>query len=391
MGKTTPDSPDRRRARRPELPGFASERIDRIRRAGGVWALPGGEIRLPEVFGFCRGVERALTMLAEAVAAHHRHTGRMRLFGQIIHNPWVNAYFEARGVQVLTAEQIREPERHIQRADCAVIPAFGVPLPIERRLDAIGCRIVDTSCGDVRRLWAWAQREADSGYGVLIFGRAGHDETVVTKSRLADRGGRYLVVGNMGQARRFCDLITGRADPARFREHFGDDATNATDLSPFHRLAHVSQTTMLYDETLAVRQLLGEAYEERFGRDRLDERLVFQPTVCRATQARQTAAVALCRKGCDLVVVVGGFGSSNTRHLYELARSYAPAWFIEDDEAIRSDREIATFDPAEDRHYAASGWLPEARPLRIGVLAGASSPEIVIGQVVEKLARFLQA
>jgi 4-hydroxy-3-methylbut-2-enyl diphosphate reductase len=368
---------------------FASELIDRIRSAGNVWALPGGEIRLPEVFGFCRGVKQALAMLRKAVATHADHGGRLFLLGQIIHNPWVNSYFQARGVRILSKGQIRRCERHIAPEDCAVVPAFGVELPVEERLRAIGCRIVDTSCGDVRRLWRWAGRAAEDGYGVLIFGRANHDETVVTKSRLAAVGGRYLVVGDMEQTRRFCDLVTGRRPAGTFREHFDDAATNAESLRPFQRLAQVSQTTMLYEETLSVRELIRRAYGERFGEAGLDERVVSQPTVCRATQARQAAAVALCRSGCDLAVVVGGFGSSNTRHLYELASGFAPAWFIEDARAIRSARELETIDIADDRGFVAADWLPQRRPLRIAVLAGASSPEIVVGEVVERLGEFL--
>lgn len=373
-----------------DLPGFPSEVIDRIRAAGNVWLLPAGQIRLPEVFGFCRGVKRALAMLQEAVAGHAQHGGRLFLLGQIIHNPWVNAYFEARGVRLLTAGQVRHIDRHIGPDECAVIPAFGVPLPVEQRLRAIGCHIVDTSCGDVRRLWTWAGQAAAAGCGVLIFGRARHDETVVTKSRLAAAGGRYLVVGSLDEARLFCELITGRRDAATFRQHFGDEATNAETLDPFHRLAQVSQTTMLYDETVALREQLREAYGERFAPETLDERLLFQPTVCRATQARQAAAVDLCRRGCDLVLVVGGFGSSNTRHLYELARGFGPAWFIEDARAIRSERELATIDLDADRPVLATDWLPERRPLTIGVLAGASSPEVVIGEVVQRLAGFLR-
>jgi 4-hydroxy-3-methylbut-2-enyl diphosphate reductase len=372
------------------LRGFDSEIVDRIRSAGNVWTLPGGEIRLPEVFGLCRGVKRALAMLQEAVRRHAAHGGRLLLLGQIIHNPWVNRYFEKMGVRVLSREQVGEPAGHIRPGDCAVIPAFGVPLPVERRLAAIGCHVVDTSCGDVRRLWAWAGRAAEGGYGLLIFGRADHDETVVTKSRLATVGGRYVVVGSLDEARLFCDLVTGRTEAAAFGRHFGGETTNAEGLEPFERLAQVSQTTMLYEQTLSVRDLLRRAYAERFGTDGLAERLAFQPTVCRATQARQSAAVELCRQGCDLVIVVGGFGSSNTRHLYELARTYAPAWFIEDAAAIRSDRELETIDPADDRPYVASDWLPGRRPLRIGVLAGASSPEIVVGEVLQRLAEFLK-
>jgi len=368
---------------------FASELIDRIRTAGNVWALPGGEIRLPEVFGFCRGVKQALAMLQEAVATHADHGGRLFLLGQIIHNPWVNSYFQARGVRILSRDQTQQLERHIGPGDCAVIPAFGVELPVEKRLRAIGCQIVDTSCGDVRRLWRWAGRAAEEGYGVLVFGRANHDETVVTKSRLAAVGGQYLVVGDMDQTRGFCELIAGRRPAAAFRKHFHAEATNAESLQPFQRLAQVSQTTMLYEETLTVRKLVRRAYAERFGEAGLDERLVFQPTVCRATQARQAAAVELCQSGCDLAVVVGGFGSSNTRHLYELASGYVPAWFIEDARALRSARELETIDLRASRPCVAADWLPGRRPLRIGVLAGASSPEIVVGEVVRRLAEFL--
>jgi len=367
---------------------FSSPVVDRVREAGNVLKLPRGEIRLPEVFGFCRGVKRALTMLQKAVAQHAAQGKRLLLLGQIIHNPWVNDYFENLGVRILAREQIETSAQHITADDCAVIPAFGVKLPVEQQLHAIGCSIVDTSCGDVRRLWSWTDRASAEGYGVLIFGRADHDETVVTKSRLDASGGRYVVAGNLDQTREFCDLITGRCDPADFAGIFGHHATNASGIEPFTRLAQVSQTTMLYEDTIAVRELVRQAFVERFGPDDADSRLLFQPTVCRATQARQTAAVQLCRQGCDLVVVVGGFGSSNTRHLYELARHLAPAWFIETADAIHSDSEIETFDPAAGPGIVAD-WLPTRRPLTIGVLAGASSPEVVVGEVLERLAQFL--
>ena len=367
---------------------FASGVVDRVRDAGNAWKLPGGEIHLPDVFGFCRGVKRALTMLQKAVADHAGHDGRLVLLGQIIHNPWVNSYFEDLGVRILSCDQIEHPGEHIGPGDYAIIPAFGVKLPVEKQLREIGCRIVDTSCGDVRRLWVWADRAAGQGYGVLIFGRGDHDETVVTRSRLEAAGGKYLVVGNLDQTRLLCDFIAGRRDAGEFSDVFGPGATNTADLDPLLRLAQVSQTTMLYDDTLAIRELVRAAFVERFGADEAEQRLLFQPTVCRATQARQTAAVELCRRGCDLVIVVGGFGSSNTRHLYELARLYVPALFIETADAIRGPDEIESFDPAKGLERV-SDWLGDKRPLTVGVLAGASSPEVVIGQVLEKLARLL--
>jgi len=370
---------------------FTSGLVDRLRSWGNTWELPGGRLELPEVFGFCRGVEHALAMLAEGVEQHRADGKRIFLLGEIIHNPWVNEYFQRRGVRILDEDDRRRLEEIVGPADCAVIPAFGVPVSVRQRLEAIGCEIVDTSCGDVRRLWRWAEGAVQRGYGVLIYGRSRHEETVVTKSRLTAAGGEYLVVGDLAGADMFCQLITGQRDAGEFSRLFGPDQTSAASAEPFLRLAQVSQTTMLYEETMTVRDRLREAFAERFGPEGAAERLAFEPTVCRATQQRQSAAVRLCRSKPDLAIVVGGFGSSNTRHLHELAGQFAPAYLIEDAEAVRSDRELWCFDPADERGHLVEGWLPAGRPLRIAVLAGASCPEVVVGEVLERLAEFLSA
>ena len=127
----------------------------------------------------------------------------------------------------------------------------------------------------------------------------------------------------------------------------------------------------------------------KFGPEETAERLLFEPTVCRATQDRQAAAVELCQSGCDLVIVVGGYGSSNTRHLYELACNFTNAVFIEDVSAIKSENEIYSFDPSSSTTVIMTGWLPARRPLKIGVLVGASTPEFVVGQVLERLTEFI--
>ncbi|MBS3820984.1 MAG: hypothetical protein KGY81_04390, partial [Phycisphaerae bacterium] len=337
------------------------------------------------VFGFCRGVKRALAMADRAVREHDGE-GRIILLGEIIHNPWVNDYFRRRSVSILPHEEIFCVEAHLRQEDLAIIPAFGVPLDVKHHLAKIGCRTIDCSCGDVIRLWRWSERAVSEGFGVLIFGRATHDETVVTKSRLAAAGGKYLVVETLNQARKLAEDPTDE----RFRELFGPEQTNAPDLDPFGHLALVSQTTMLYSETVAVQQIVREAFTRRFGEDQAEQRLRMQPAVCKATQNRQDAAVELCSSGCDAVIVVGGFGSSNTRHLHALACQYAPAWLIEDATAITSPHELRAFAPETKTARTASDWLPEKRPLALGVLAGASSPEVVIGDVLKRLAEFLQ-
>ena len=379
-------------AERTPLGSFRNETVERLSRTGNVWKLPHGKLMLPEVFGFCRGVKRALVLLAKAVAERSGGPGRLFLLGQIIHNPWVNQFFREQGVRVLAADELACLDGVITAEDWAVIPAFGVPPDVQRRLEAIGCRTIDTSCGDVRRLWGWVEHTVARGFAVLIFGRARHDETIVTKSRLAEAGGQYVVAGSLDEVRQFCRLVAASPgpSPAEFLSIFHGEATNAESIGPFSRLAQVSQTTMLYDETMKVRKMLGEAFERRFGPDRLERRLIFEPTVCRATQDRQSAAVELCKAGLDLAVVVGGYGSSNTMHLYELACEYAPAVFIEDAGGIISRDEVRSMDPAGSVPVTKRDWLPSRRPLRVGVLAGASSPEVVIGQVLERLAEFLR-
>ncbi|MCK4275513.1 MAG: hypothetical protein KAX78_03300, partial [Phycisphaerae bacterium] len=163
----------------------------------------------------------------------------------------------------------------------------------------------------------------------------------------------------------------------------------AQTIEPFEHLAQVSQTTMLYAETMELRERIETVFAKRFGREDFTDRLLFHPTVCRATQQRQSAAVELCSSGPDLAIVVGGFSSSNTQHLYELACGYVPAYLIEDADAIRSGSELLGFGPALGTPTLLSDWLPSRRPVRIAVLAGASCPEIVVGQVLQRLASFL--
>ena len=366
--------------------GFRSQIVETVRQSGGVLDLPAGRLCLPEVFGLCRGVIRALELLQKTVSS--RPQGRLFLLGQIIHNPWVNAYFERRDVHVLGPDELGDLAGIISSDDVAIIPAFGVPLPIERQIDTIGCDVVDTTCGHVRRLWKWVEGAANDGYGVIIFGRATHDETVGTLSRLDAVGGKYVVTSGLNDVGRLCDLIVADADASAFQEAFQRPATNAASLAPFARLAQASQTTMLFSETQAVRQELREAFQRRHGPSGLD-RLRFEPTVCRATQDRQAAAETLCRGDVDLVVVVGGYGSSNTRHLFELSRAHVPAWFIEDASFIESPKRIRALDAESNAPAIFENWLPERRPLTIGVLAGASSPDVVVGEVLERLAGLL--
>ncbi len=388
--QSAPVPPERAEPSVAQLLGcFRSERVGQIRRSGGVWQLPGGQIRLPRVFGFCRGVTLALAESLKALDRHAADGRRLVLLGEVIHNPQVNALFEDRGVEILTRRQCARIEQHVGPDDVAIIPAFGVEIGIARRLGEIGCEIVDATCNDVRHLWSWAETAAGEGWGVLIYGRSLHDETVVTKSRLAAVGGQYLVAGDLDDVDRFCQMIRTAEPDTPLADHFDLQATNARTLQPFLRLAQVSQTTMLFSRTMHVRDRLGEAFAERFGPGALHDRLRFQPTVCRATQDRQSAAEQLCTSGLDCCLVVGGIGSSNSRHLYELAGRHTPAYFLESSAGLLGPDRIEAYNFQTGQFERRSGWLGGAARPVVGVLAGASSPEVVVGDLLDRLAEFL--
>jgi 4-hydroxy-3-methylbut-2-enyl diphosphate reductase len=373
------------------LTAFQSSVVDAVM-AGptpGVLHVAGNQIVLPEVFGFCRGVKRAIAMVDDAIEHHGKSDGEIVLLGEIIHNPWVNEYFRRRGVRVLTRDELADLPAHVSGNDCAIIPAFGLLPEWTRQLQTIGSTLIDCSCGDVIRVWQWGEREVSQGFGVLIFGRAKHDETLVTRSRLAEHGGKYLIVQTLDEARVFSEIVAGQRDESELVTVFGPAQTNADSLEPLLKLAQVSQTTMLHSETQKVCQVLADAFTKRFGSE-AEQRLRFQPTVCRATQDRQDAAVKLCREEFDVVIVIGGFGSSNTQHLWELAQQHSPAWLVEDADAIRSADELFAWDAKTQSGQCVAGWLPDRRPLRVGLLAGASSPEIVIGDVLKRLAECLE-
>ncbi len=365
---------------------FSAALIDSKRAAGEdlTWRVGEWELALPDIFGFCRGVSRALHKAAAAVAA--AGDGRVLLLGPIIHNPWVNDYFRAQGVEILSRRPDRNPADMPGRKDTVIIPAFGGSPRVIEKLKRIGCRLVDCSCGDVMRVWQWSRRAVADGFGIIVYGRSGHDETVVTTERIMDAGGYYVVVEDLDETRAMAGLVTSGSED--FARHFNPPVTNAAGLAPFLRAAQVSQTTMLYGRTVAVRDILRGAYEKRFGPEAA-ERLLFQPTVCRATQDRQDAAVRLCESGCDLVVVIGGFDSSNTRHLHELAAGYGPAFHVESAAAIESAARITARSATTGTVEPIDNWLSATGRGRIGLLSGASTPDIVTGRVLERLIAIL--
>ena len=338
-------------------------------------ALGGGRVLLlPRVAGFCSGVRAALRRLEEVLARADR---RIWLLGEIIHNDTVNEHFRQRGVRILPEDNLESVFSLAAATDTFVIPAFGIGRETERDLRSFAADVVDTTCVCVKQVWAFVEKQAATGRTVLLHGKPSHPETRATLSRALGPGNAAIVVPTLEHARRLAAAILdgGMGD-------YPDPLVHNRGFVDLQRLAVANQTTMLYDETRELESVIAQAVA-RVGGD-----LVPAETVCRATQARQDAARRLCATGLDLVLVVGGFTSSNTNQLFRLARDCAPAYFIRD-AGMLAPSAIRHFDPATRTMRTTGAWLP-ASGGRIGLLAGASCPPGDIGEVIRALRRIAQ-
>ena len=341
-------------------------------KAGGVVAVGSWTLHLPQAFGFCGGVQHALKTLQHTLAT--RGTRTVWLLGQIIHNDTVNAFFRTQGAHILPEQQIDSVFARAAPDDIIVIPAFGVPLDLDSRLRAF-CRspdqLVDTTCRYVKRIWTFVEAMAAEKRTILIHGKPDHPETRATLSRALTPENAVILIPDLAAARHLADLIRRRA-LAEVPQSLVRNPGRLT----LERMALVNQTTMLYQETKEIDAVIHDALDSVRGS------LALAETLCRATQDRQNAATELCRKGCDLAIVVGGFSSSNTTQLYRLAKEYCPTYFIRDATAL-TRAEIRHHHP--DRHETAvtRDWLP-ASVRHIGILAGASCPPCDIGDVLRR-------
>jgi 4-hydroxy-3-methylbut-2-enyl diphosphate reductase len=342
---------------------------------------------LAREFGFCYGVDRAVEYAYET---RNRFPDR-RIFitGEIIHNPWVNRRLAEMGVErIPPGEPGQDRLARVTSEDVVLIPAFGIDQPELDRLRAIGAVLVDTTCGSVLNVWKSVGRYAREGFTSIIHGKHDHEETRATCSQVLLRGGAYLVVRDLDQARQVCETITGGGGREAFLAEFAGSASPGFD--PDRHLARVglaNQTTMLSSESLEIADMLRQAMRARYGGDAIPEHFQSFETICSATQDRQDAVEEMLEAGLDLLVVIGGFNSSNTSHLVEIGLSRAPTFHVQGADDLLTSRWIR-HKPADDPDpVVTGGWIPAGRA-RIGVTAGASTPNSEIGRAVLKLLRF---
>jgi 4-hydroxy-3-methylbut-2-enyl diphosphate reductase len=365
---------------------YHSALVDRLRASGSTMSVGETTIRLAQEFGFCYGVERAVDY---AYQTRERFPDKdVFITGEIIHNPGVNTRLREMGIRFLDGSD-GGPLPTPGSGDVVIIPAFGVPLQAMKDYKAQGCVLVDTTCGSVLNVWKNVENYARDGFTSIIHGKYKHEETQATASRaLRYPQGRFLVVRDLDETALVCDYIRGRGDRTRFLSTFTAAASPGFDPDrDLDRLGLANQTTMLSSESLEIAERLREAMLERHGEAALAQRYRSFDTICSATQDRQDAVKRLVDGGLGMMIVIGGYNSSNTTHLAELSISSVPTYHIANANCLVSRDAIRHKPLDSEGEIETRGWLPDG-PLVVGLTAGASTPNNEIGSTIERLLAF---
>lgn len=364
---------------------YASPVVERLRQGGFTAAAGDLRLTLAREFGFCYGVDRAVEYAYET--RERFPDRRIFLCGEIVHNPDVNARLQEMGITILSGSNdpaIRHAE--IGADDVVILPAFGVTVPQMADLTARRCVLVDTTCGSVLNVWKKVRQHARNGFTVVIHGKHYHEETRATVSQaLTESGAHYLCLRDVREAAVLCAFLRGELEAADILAQFAHACSPGFDPDrDLQRIGLANQTTMPTRESLAVQEMLREAMRHRHGEAALAERFRAFDTICSATQDRQDAIHALLDAGgLDRMLVVGGYNSSNTQALAALCAPQVPTFHVRDASCIQ---------PAAICHRPVGGltevttsdWLPEGR-VTVGLTAGASTPDSVTGEVVERI------
>jgi 4-hydroxy-3-methylbut-2-enyl diphosphate reductase len=374
---------------------YHSQLVDRVREADFCHRAGRLTIHLAREFGFCYGVDRAVEY---AYQTRRRFPGRsVFLTGEIIHNPHVNERLRAAGIRFLSDPGERADT--LGPHDVVILPAFGVTVAEMERFDRLGCTLVDTTCGSVLNVWKNVRRYAEEGFTSVIHGKVKHEETRATASQALKYGnGRYLVVLDKAEAHAACDYIRrgGHRDDflARFAGAVSPGFEPDRDLV---RIGCANQTTMLMSESLEIGEMFRAAMLDRYGKAAIEAHFRAFDTICSATQERQDAVVDLLdRFPLDLMLVIGGYNSSNTCNLARICGARVRTYHIAETSCLVSPSElryrpIVSASTRQVPEQVARDWLPASGAVTIGLTAGASTPNNIIGEVIERLQGFTAA
>ena len=364
---------------------YRSPLVDTIRKNGGVLTVGNTTLRLARDFGFCYGVERAIDL---AYASRRVFADRqIYLLGEIIHNPEVNRQLDEMGVIRIPIAEHMDRIAQLSSEDVVIVPAFGAPTHFMEKVAQAGCYVVDTTCGDVMKVWRRVRGYAKDGITSIIHGKDNHEETRATASRaLGENGdGQYLLVLTLDDVDYVCDYIRRGGDREVFLTRFatGHSAGFDPDLH-LRKVGIANQTTMLKSETEEIQRRIRQAIVDRDGDDASFQMF---DTICGATQERQDALFDMLRKPMDLLLVVGGYNSSNTTHLVEIAEPQVPTFSIRGAPCVKSLEEIVHYDLHQGKEITSdyAKLFSDEHPVTVGITAGASCPNNLIEDTIFKI------
>ncbi|MDQ2767477.1 MAG: 4-hydroxy-3-methylbut-2-enyl diphosphate reductase [Gemmatimonadota bacterium] len=364
---------------------YSGRLVDLLQSRG--YELSAGDttIRLAREFGFCYGVERAVEYAYQTRTKFPDR--RILLVGEIIHNPHVNARLREMGIEILVPSAAGFDYGAITPEDVVILPAFGVPMKDFQTLRASGCVIVDTTCGSVLNVWKRVDAYARDGLTSLIHGKHYHEETRATASQaVSHSGAHWIVVRDMAEALIVCEYIEGRGNREAFLATFSPAVSPGFDPDlHLRRIGVANQTTMLASESLAIGEEVGRAIERARGADARAVDFRSFDTICSATQDRQDAVKELLAEPLDVMVVVGGYNSSNTISLAAICAEHVTTYHIEDAEAIDPENGTIRYKPIGRTEDVSQSWMPLHGPVRVGLTAGASTPNNKIGDTVARV------
>ena len=365
---------------------YHSDLVERVKADNFTYRAGRLTVHLAREFGFCYGVDRAVDYAYQTRARFQDR--QVFLTGEIIHNPHVNEKLRGQGIRFLSDDPTAIDR--LGPDDVVIIPAFGVTVSMLQRLDRSGATLVDTTCGSVLNVWKNVRRYAEGGYTSIIHGKVWHEETQATASHAVEFGGRYLVVYDRSETASVCDYIRRGEDAKRLLQRFANAVSPGFDAaSDLERIGLANQTTMLMSESLEIGEMLRAAIQNRYGESELDARYKAFDTICSATQDRQDAVVGLLRdERIDLMLVIGGYNSSNTANLARLCAERVPTYHVADPECLLSASEIQYRPVGANAEVRASGWLPCQGPVSVGLTSGASTPDNLVGAAIVRLEAF---
>lgn len=348
---------------------------------------------IPRHFGFCYGVENAIEISYKTI--ENNPDKRIFLLSEMIHNPKVNQDLQNRGVKFLmdTSGNNLIDWNQLTKDDIVIIPAFGTTLEIQKKLNEIGIDPYEfnTTCPFVEKVWNRSAQLGKENFTIVIHGKYYHEETRATFSH-SKLSGASLIVRDMTETRFLSEVILGERSKDEFYNFFEGKYSEGFDPeSDLQRIGVVNQTTMLATETQEIADLLKQTMIKKYGENEISQHFAdTRDTLCYATYDNQESTYGLLESDADFAIVVGGYNSSNTSHLVELCEEKLPTYFISSADKIISKNAIHHFDIHDKTEKLTENFIPFKSKVGILLTSGASCPDSVVDEVLQKIHSFFE-